>query len=189
MTQAVNNVANAAIVVLGILVGAELVERLAPDTETGRGGDKETVETQAVSCDNPLCECDPCVCDPCTCGEPSAPAPRIPHPAPSIDWHTSIDEARRAAAGSDGRPVLVYWTQSSCAPCARLEQTLWADERVAAAVSANYVAVAIDAAREPRLARRWNVRTTPRIDLVEPDWSSRRRVTPDELRKALGARR
>ncbi len=72
-----------------------------------------------------------------------------------IPWRTDFNAAA-AEANRAQKPVFLYLTANWCGPCQSLKHTLWADPRVAAALSA-YVPVKVDIDQRPDLAERYGV--------------------------------
>lgn len=88
-------------------------------------------------------------------------------PAESVPWRTDLDSARVEAAQA-GKPVLLYFTADWCGPCQKMKQTTWSDPQVTDVLRA-YVPVKIDVDAKGDVARRFGVRSIPRVQLMTPD--------------------
>jgi uncharacterized protein YyaL (SSP411 family) len=85
-----------------------------------------------------------------------------------IVWETSAGQAQQFAALT-GRPMLVYVGADFCGYCRKLEKTTWADDAVAARVSAGFVPLRVDAQRSPQLARQLGVQAFPATIVLAPN--------------------
>jgi thioredoxin 1 len=83
-----------------------------------------------------------------------------------IPWRATLAEARAESART-GKPVLVYFSSKSCAPCARMKRT-WADETVEARLR-DYVPVQVDVDRFPDLAVEYGVSSLPLVEVLDRD--------------------
>lgn len=80
-----------------------------------------------------------------------------------IDWHESLDEARKAAAE---KPVVVYFTDEACVWCRKLEtSTFPSDEARAVADRFSFVKLDVDEAEE--LAARYRARGVPYLVVLD----------------------
>ena len=64
-------------------------------------------------------------------------------PANTIAWAANYASAQTLATDS-GKPIILYFTGKWCVPCRVMQRQVWADEEVAAAVTARFIPVAID---------------------------------------------
>lgn len=84
--------------------------------------------------------------------------------AESIAW-TNDFRAAQQQAGREGKLVLLHFYSDNCPPCRKLEQNVFPQAAVAAAVARNYVPVKVHVERVPDLARRYNIEAWP-TDLI-----------------------
>lgn len=90
--------------------------------------------------------------------------PRAPTP---YTWATDLEEAL-AAAKSSGKRVFLYFETDWCAPCKIMDDWIWTDAEVAAALGTGYVGVKLDGEVEEAHVRRYDVRSYPNILIVDP---------------------
>jgi hypothetical protein len=110
-----------------------------------------------------------------------------PRTAPRILWETDLDAALRESA-RDKKPTIVHFEAAWCPACKEFEErTLGAPEVLARADRFHWVRLDVD--RDVALVRRFDLRSTPRTDLVDPDGRTRVRISgaigPAELCREL----
>ena len=64
-------------------------------------------------------------------------------PSNAITWANNYASAQRQSAES-GKPIILFFTGTWCAPCRIMKRQVWADEQVTALVNGQFVPVAID---------------------------------------------
>jgi thiol:disulfide interchange protein len=85
----------------------------------------------------------------------------------NVPWRASLAEARAEAAKSK-KPIVLYFTASWCPPCQEMKENTWPDARVAEALK-DFVPVKADVDQLPDLAREFDVRNIPRLQIIWPD--------------------
>lgn len=88
-------------------------------------------------------------------------------PAPGVNWRTNVDAAMVEAAQSN-RLVLLHFTTRSCGPCKALDQTVFNQPQVGAALEQDYVPVRIDADVAKALVGRYQIERVPSEIIVTP---------------------
>jgi thiol:disulfide interchange protein len=71
-----------------------------------------------------------------------------------------LDEAMAAAMAS-GKRVFLYFETDWCGPCKTMDQWIWTDAEVVAALQAGYVGVKLDGDIEKEHVRRYDVKGYP----------------------------
>ena len=89
-----------------------------------------------------------------------------PAPAKAIKWEKGFDQAMELARKQD-KPVLVGFRTEWSGLSRRLDRTTWVEPLVAGKAE-SFVAVKVDAEREPELARTYQVRNVPTILFLSP---------------------
>ena len=89
-------------------------------------------------------------------------------PATGVNWRTNVDAAMVEAAQSD-RLVLLHFTTRTCGPCKALDQTVFNQPQVGAALEQDYVPVRIDADVAKALSARYRIERVPTEIIVTPD--------------------
>jgi YHS domain-containing protein/thiol-disulfide isomerase/thioredoxin len=79
---------------------------------------------------------------------------------PSIHWQTTLDSAKRLAAQSN-QLVLVHFWAPWCGMCRRMEQDVFPQPSVVAAIEANYVPVKLNTDYFPATARQYGIHALP----------------------------
>lgn len=77
-----------------------------------------------------------------------------------VRWRSSLDEARVEAAQT-GRLVLLHFWSPSCAPCRKLENTVFPLPQVAAEIEKHFVPVKINAAASSAMTYKYKVNRVP----------------------------
>lgn len=82
-------------------------------------------------------------------------------------WANDLDEAM-AAAEASGKHVFLYFESEWCGPCKIMDQWVWTDAEVVAALQAGYVGVKMDGDIDTELVERYDVHGYPNILIVDP---------------------
>lgn len=85
----------------------------------------------------------------------------------AVQWEATLDNAQRLA-GRANRLVLIQFWAPWCGICKRMEAEVLSDPRVAAEITADYVAVKIDADHFSAIARQYGVTALPTTVIVTP---------------------
>jgi YHS domain-containing protein/thiol-disulfide isomerase/thioredoxin len=85
----------------------------------------------------------------------------------TIHWEFAIESAKRAAAQSN-RNVLIVFSASWCQACRAMENEVFNQPEVIAAVDANYVPVKINVEYFPLTAKQYGVRVLPTTVILSP---------------------
>src|SRR6188472_2119322 len=96
------------------------------------------------------------------------------------DWSPAVF----ARAGEEKKAVLLSLVTAWSDECAAMDETTYADPRVASLVNERFVAVRVDADRRPDLNERYNLGGWPTTALLTPDGhvlSGATYLGPDEL--------
>lgn len=83
-------------------------------------------------------------------------------------WHTDLMEARREAEKLN-RPLLCHFGAVWCAPCQKMERTVFNQRAVVDQLKASAVCVKIDVDDHPELAHRFGVERFPTDVFLEPN--------------------
>ena len=89
-------------------------------------------------------------------------------PAIGVKWRTNGDAAMVEAAQSN-RLVLLHFTTRTCGPCKMLDQSVFNQPQVGAAIEQYYVPVRIDADSAKAIAGRYQIERVPTQVIVTPD--------------------
>jgi YHS domain-containing protein/thiol-disulfide isomerase/thioredoxin len=84
-----------------------------------------------------------------------------------VRWHQDL-EAAKALAGQTGRLVLVHFWTTSCAPCVALDQQVFNQPGVAAAIEAHFVPVKLDADQNSATAQGFGITRVPTDVVITP---------------------
>ena len=85
--------------------------------------------------------------------------------AQEVKWHHDYTAARKEAAET-GRPLLLDFGTESCFWCKKLDATTFRDPKIMARLNAGFVAVKIDANKNPRLTAALAVESFPTLILA-----------------------
>jgi thiol-disulfide isomerase/thioredoxin/YHS domain-containing protein len=83
-------------------------------------------------------------------------------------WHTNLNEARKEAERLN-RPLLVHFGAVWCAPCQKMERTVFNQPEVIDQLKATAVCLKIDVDKNPELAQRFGVERFPTDVILEPN--------------------
>ena len=95
-----------------------------------------------------------------------------------VQWHLNLDAAKNLAARTN-RLVLLHFWSASCAPCMKMDQEVFSQPDVAAALGQYYIPVKIDADKTPRLARQHIITHLPTDVVITP--------SGEEIERNVGA--
>lgn len=87
---------------------------------------------------------------------------------PGVNWRINVDAAMVEAAQSN-RLVLLHFTTRSCGPCKALDQSVFNQPQVGAAIEQDFVPVRIDADIAKALVGRYQIERVPTEVIVTPD--------------------
>jgi thiol-disulfide isomerase/thioredoxin len=82
-------------------------------------------------------------------------------------WIDDLDVAMTAAEAS-GKRVFLYFETDWCGPCRTMDQWIWTDAEIVAALQAGFVGVKLDGDIEKEHVRRYEVQGYPNILIVDP---------------------
>lgn len=85
----------------------------------------------------------------------------------AVQWRTNLDAAKIEAIKSN-RLLLVHFSTNSCAPCKIVEQNVFSQQHVGAAMEQDYVPVRVDADASPALARAFRIDRVPMEVVMTP---------------------
>lgn len=85
----------------------------------------------------------------------------------AVIWSHSFDDAI-AAATAGGKRVFIDFETTWCGPCKTMDEWIWTDAEVAAALNAGYVGVKLDGDIEKAFVKRFNVTGYPTMVIVDP---------------------
>jgi thiol-disulfide isomerase/thioredoxin len=100
------------------------------------------------------------------------PRPRTTTP---VTWRHDLDEAL-AAARAEGKRVLVDFETVWCMPCRTMDEWIWTDAEVAAAINAGFVGVKLDGDLEEALVERYEVAGYPTMLILDAEGEVERRA-------------
>jgi YHS domain-containing protein/thiol-disulfide isomerase/thioredoxin len=83
-------------------------------------------------------------------------------------WHADLDQAR-AEAERLNRPILVHFGASWCAPCQKMERSVFNQRSVIDQLQNAVVGLKVDVDKQPQLARRFGVDRFPTDVVLEPN--------------------
>ena len=87
---------------------------------------------------------------------------------PQVRWLSDVAEAWQMSQ-SHGRPLLVFVTQTGCLPCAKMKVNTFADPKVAARISQQFVALVIHADQPSALLKDLAVKAYPTTFVISPE--------------------
>ena len=107
------------------------------------------------------------------------------HAAESLRWESDLRTAFERARVLN-RPLLLHFSTDDCVPCRRLEQTVFTQPHVRAAMQDHFVPVKIDANDQPEIAMRYGIRSVPHDVIVTANDEELHRMTsPPEAEQYL----
>jgi thiol-disulfide isomerase/thioredoxin len=138
-----------------------------------KAGDKELVlefrglspdgrSTSFAVVDRPVTKAEDRAADDTLAVERARPRAREPFP-----WEKTFDVASAKAAKEKRFLILDFWT-SWCGPCKTMDEWIWTDAEVAAALNASYVGVKLDGDLEKALVSRFKVAGYPTFIVLDP---------------------
>jgi thiol-disulfide isomerase/thioredoxin len=83
-------------------------------------------------------------------------------------WMEDLDRAM-ATAEASGKRILLYFETDWCGPCHTMDEWIWTDAEVVAALQAGFVGVKLDGDIEKEHVLRYEVQGYPNILIVDPD--------------------
>jgi len=92
------------------------------------------------------------------------PRPRATAP---FTWSHNLDEAI-AQAKASGKRVFIDFETTWCGPCKTMDEWIWTDAEVAAALKVGYVGVKLDGDIEKAHVKRFGVSGYPTMVIVDP---------------------
>lgn len=90
-----------------------------------------------------------------------------PRTTAAVTWSHSLNDAI-ATAKASGKRVFIDFETSWCGPCKTMDEWIWTDAEVAAALRSGYVGVKLDGDIEKAHVKRFNVTGYPTMVIVDP---------------------
>lgn len=112
--------------------------------------------------DHPISKAEDRVADDLAAAERTRPRARAPY-AWTADRDGAID-----AAEAFGKRIFLYLETDWCAPCKIMDDWIWTDAEVVAALQAGYVGVKLDGDRDKEHVRSYGVKGYPTILILDP---------------------
>lgn len=88
--------------------------------------------------------------------------------AEKVEWRTDYDSARKEAS-ERGKLLLLDFGTEDCVHCKRMHQTTFRDPSIVKLLNERFIALKIDANREPRLAQSLRIQAYPTMVLAGSD--------------------
>ncbi|MFP6676354.1 MAG: DUF255 domain-containing protein [Pirellulaceae bacterium] len=85
-----------------------------------------------------------------------------------VQWLDSVSDAK-VKARIQNRVVLVHFWSTTCPPCRKLEQTVFASPEFARSINEGYIPVKINTREQPDLAKRFRIRRIPTDVYLTPE--------------------
>jgi thioredoxin-like negative regulator of GroEL len=85
-----------------------------------------------------------------------------------VDWRSDYNTARREAAEKD-RPIILDFGTEDCLWCKKLDAVTFRDAAVVKRLNGQFVALRIDAGKEPVLAEKLGIQAYPTVVLASPE--------------------
>jgi thiol-disulfide isomerase/thioredoxin len=89
-----------------------------------------------------------------------------PRTTAPFTWNHSLDDAL-AKAKASGKRVFIDFETTWCGPCKSMDEWIWTDTEVAAALNAGYVGVKLDGDIEKALVKRFTVTGYPTMVMLD----------------------
>lgn len=87
--------------------------------------------------------------------------------ADPLPWQADYQRALQLGRQT-GRPVLLHFAASWCAPCQKMEREVFATQEIRWQIAQGFVAVRIDYDRDPAVARRYGIQSLPTDIILDP---------------------
>src|SRR5437764_7007061 len=91
-----------------------------------------------------------------------------PAPAQSVQWRSDYNAARKEAT-EKGRPILLDFGTENCMWCKKLDHTTFREPSVVALINESFIALKVDAEREPILTQALRIQTYPTLVVAGPE--------------------
>lgn len=103
-----------------------------------------------------------------------------------IEWQSDVAAAQQLASQQHRLVLLHFWSEN-CAPCLRLENSVFKRRDFIRAVHANYVPVKLNVNEHRELARRYNIKSIPTDVIVTPEGREVfRSISPGDVGRYVG---
>lgn len=90
-----------------------------------------------------------------------------PAAADQVQWRTNVDAAR-VEAGDTGKLLLLHFYTPSCGPCKVLDNQVFSQPQVDAALAQNFIPVKVNADASPALAGAYRIKRVPTDVVLSP---------------------
>jgi len=97
-----------------------------------------------------------------------APSAHAQDAAPTINWRSDYNAARKEAA-EKGLPLLIDFMTQSCFWCKELDTRTFSNAGVATTLTEKFIPLKVDAGREPGLASTLGISSFPTVVMASPD--------------------
>ena len=111
--------------------------------------------------------------------------PQLASADEAIPWTYNVEQAFEQAQ-RENKLVLLHFWHEQCGPCRRLDNFVFKDGKVGAAVSEDYIAVKINTRENPDVARRYRINSVPQDLVFRPNGEIvSQRISPSNSRGYL----